>query len=94
MKPWIVKIPHRVEKTLRKLPREIEVFLSRLIRDFEGEGPFPKDWQIGRLSGSYEGFLKVRLRKDYRVVYRYESQDSMIFVEKVGHRKDVYRSLI
>jgi len=94
MNPWIVKTPYRLEKILNKLPKEVGVLLKDLIKDFEREGPFPEDWQIGHLSGEYEGFLKVKLKRNYRVIYRYVSQVITIFIEKIGHRKDVYRGLI
>lgn len=38
------------------------------------------------------GQEKYRVRKGrYRVVYSVEDQESVVFIVKVGHRKDVYR---
>jgi mRNA interferase RelE/StbE len=37
---------------------------------------------------------KYRVRQGrYRIVYSIEDQDLVVYVVKVGHRKDVYRSL-
>jgi mRNA interferase RelE/StbE len=48
----------------------------------------PRPYGSEKLSGQE----KYRLRKGrYRVVYSIEDQDLVVFVVKVGYRKDVYR---
>lgn len=87
---WVVRGPRDLEKTLRRLPKEIGRLYDALVTDFENEGPFPKGWQIGHLEGPRKGFLKAKLKRDYRVIYRYESNWISIFIEKVADRKDAY----
>lgn len=90
MAKWIIKISRKLEKSLQKLPIEIGRIFENLIVDLENEGPFPKGWQIGHLAGRYKGYLKVRLKREYRAIYRYESKIITIHIEKVAHRKESY----
>lgn len=87
---WIVRAPRDLEKMLRRFPKDVGSLFDALLTDFENEGPFPKGWQIGHLSGEWKGYLKAKLKRDYRVIYRYESNIITIFIEKVGDRRDVY----
>ena len=87
---WKVQLPRSLEKTLRNLPQEVGRLLKALVTDFENEGPFPKGWRIESLHGEWKGYLKVRLKKQYRVIYRYESSVITIFIERLSHRKDIY----
>ncbi len=42
------------------------------------------------LKGKYKGLWKMYVRP-YRVIYRIDDRDETVYVEKIGHRKDVYR---
>lgn len=42
------------------------------------------------LKGKYKGFWKMYV-VPYRVIYSIDDKDETVFIEKVGHRKDVYR---
>ena len=75
---------------MRRLPREVEHLFDAFVADLENEGPFPKDWRIIHLHGNWKGSLRAVLKRDYRVIYRYESRIITIFIEKVANRKDVY----
>lgn len=88
---WIVRAPRDLEKMLRRLPKGVGSLFDALLADLENEGPFPRGWTIGHLSGEWKGYLKAKLKRDYRVVYRYESNVITICIEKVGNRRDVYR---
>ena len=87
---WVVRSPRDLEKVLKKLPLEIGRLYETFITDLENEGPFPKGWQIGHLAGEWKGYLKAKLKRDYRVIYRYESNIITIFIERVSNRKDAY----
>lgn len=51
------------------------------------ENPRPPDCE--KLSGQGD---KYRVREGhYRIVYSIEDKDRLVYVVKVGHRKDVYR---
>ena len=42
------------------------------------------------LKGKYEGFWKLYV-VPYRVVYVIDDSRETVFIDKIGHRKDVYR---
>jgi len=42
------------------------------------------------LKGKYKGFWKLYVIP-YRVIYIIDEKNRTLFIEKIGHRKDVYR---
>ena len=90
MTRWIVQGPRDLEKILRKLPKEVGRLYTSFVADLKNEGPFPKGWRIIHLHGNLKGCLRAVLKRDYRVIYRYESQIITIFIEKIADRKDAY----
>ncbi len=51
--PWTVKIPHKVEKRLSKLPNKVIDRLKILIAEIEVEGPIRGAWQnYSKLEGT------------------------------------------
>jgi len=73
-------------KDLRKLPASIA---ERIVGTVEGlaENPFPHG--VEKLSGSEHAY-RVRLG-DYRIVYEVVTESKLIEIQRVRHRKDVYR---
>ena len=73
-------------KDLRRLP---SATVDRIIGAVEGlaENPFPHGAE--KLSGSEHAY-RIRLG-DYRVVYEVVAESKLIEVQRVRHRKDVYR---
>jgi mRNA interferase RelE/StbE len=74
------------KKDLRKLPpREVQ----RIVAEVEslGEEPFPHGSE--KLAGSQHAY-RIRLG-DYRVVYQVFTDSRVVTIERVRHRKDVYR---
>ncbi len=60
----------------------------RIVRRLRGLAADPRPPGCERLSGRD----RYRLRQGkYRIVYSIEDEDLMVYVVKVGHRKDVYR---
>ena len=74
-------------KDLRKLPAGT---VDRIIEAVEAlaENPFPHG--VGKLSGSEHAY-RIRLG-DYRVVYEVVVESKLVEIQRVRHRKDVYRS--
>ncbi len=87
---WIVHGPKDLEKTLKRMPKEVGRLYSVFVGDLENEGPFPKDWRIIHLHGNLKGLLRAVLKRDYRVIYRYDSRIITIVIEKLADRKDAY----
>jgi len=63
--------------------------VERIVETVEGlaENPFPHG--VEKLSGS-EHTYRVRLG-DYRIVYEVVTESKLIEIQRVRHRKDVYR---
>jgi mRNA interferase RelE/StbE len=73
-------------KDLRKLP---SATTDKIIAAVEGlaENPFPHG--VEKLSGS-EHAHRIRLG-DYRIVYEVVAESKLVEIQRVRHRKDVYR---
>ncbi|MBM3859441.1 MAG: type II toxin-antitoxin system RelE/ParE family toxin [Verrucomicrobia bacterium] len=74
------------KKDLRKLPASVA---ARVVDEVESLGwnPFPQG--VEKLTGS-ENAYRIRLG-DYRVVYNVFREWKLVEVQRVRHRKDVYR---
>jgi mRNA interferase RelE/StbE len=83
---WTVVLSRSAEKSLRKLPADIQRWAVKIIAELHG-GP--------RISGAEK--LEVpgklfRVRKgDYRLTFEVRADE--IRVIRIGHRRDVYRDL-
>ncbi len=75
-----------VEKDLARLDRPLR---KKIIDKIEGY--LAKDPQgLGKpLTGIFKGFWRYRF-DDYRVIYRISSEEILITVFRIGHRKNVY----
>lgn len=73
-------------KDLRKLP---SAMVDKIIAAVEGlaEKPFPHG--VEKLSGSEHAY-RIRLG-DYRIVYEVVVELNLVEIQRVRHRKDVYR---
>ncbi len=73
-------------KDLRKLPASIANRIVGAVEDL-AENPFPHG--VEKLSGSEHAY-RIRLG-DYRIVYEVVAELKLVEVQRVRHRKDVYR---
>ncbi len=75
------------KKDLRRLPPSA---VDRIIKAVEAlaENPFPQG--VEKLTGSEHAY-RIRLG-DYRVVYEVVAESKLVEVQRVRHRKDVYRA--
>ena len=81
-KPSAVK---EIEAVRRKKDRQ------RIVRRIEGLAEDPRPSGCQKLSGQD----RYRVRQgEYRIVYSVEDEDLIVYVVKVGHRKDVYRGAL
>ena len=73
-------------KDLRKLPAGSA---DRIVEAVENlaENPFPHG--VEKLSGSEHAY-RIRLG-DYRIVYEVVTESKLVEIQRVRHRKDVYR---
>jgi mRNA interferase RelE/StbE len=77
----------QTEKFLNKLPDAIYIRISKKIKELS-QNPYSTFLDIKKLVGGNDEF---RLRVgDYRILYKVENGDLIIFIVSIGHRKDVY----
>jgi mRNA interferase RelE/StbE len=73
-------------KDLRKLPASTADKIVEVV-DHLSQNPFPHG--VEKLSGSEHAY-RIRLG-DYRIVYEVVAESKLIEIQRVRHRKDVYR---
>ena len=73
-------------KGLRKLPAKTVTEVLEAV-DALADNPFPHG--VEKLSGSEHAY-RIRLG-DYRVVYEVVRETKLVEIQRVRHRKDVYR---
>lgn len=73
-------------KELSKLPLEVQQRIAERIDELK-INPYPPG--IKALKNG-DGLLRLRVG-DYRLIYRIETENLMIIVIKVGHRRNVYK---
>jgi mRNA interferase RelE/StbE len=74
------------KKDLRKIPREM---VSRIVAEVEKLADDPLPLGSEKLTGS-ERTYRIRVG-DYRVVYELLRDAKIVEIQRVRHRKDVYR---
>lgn len=74
------------KKDLRKLPPQQ---VARIVDSVEALSRDPLPVGVQKLTGS-ERTYRIRIG-DYRVVYEFRPADQVVQIERVRHRKDVYR---
>lgn len=79
---------NRFFKSAKNLDKNTKSKL-KLSLDILVENPFDLRLQTKPLSGNLSGYCSYRLGKDYRVIFKFTS-DNTIFLLNVGNRKDIY----
>jgi mRNA interferase RelE/StbE len=87
VKAWTVEFDDRARRELRKLAPETQEWILRSMRERVAGSPDPR--QFGKpLRMKLAGLWRYRVG-DYRVVCRLEDNRLVVFVIKVGHRREV-----
>ncbi|HHH72508.1 MAG TPA: type II toxin-antitoxin system RelE/ParE family toxin [Sulfuricurvum sp.] len=80
-----IEIKKSAAKEIAALPQND---LVRIVEKIQGLSDDPRPPGCKKLSGDE----KYRLRAgNYRILYKIEDSELIIYVVKVGHRRDVYR---
>ena len=74
-------------KEISRLPNPIIKRIGKAIDDLAKE---PRPDGVKKLKGQDENVYRIRVG-DYRVVYVIDDEIKIINVNRVGHRKDIYR---
>lgn len=84
--------PYKLEfsnRTLRSLKHLNKEEATQIIRRLERIASDVRQEQHKALQGNWRGYFSIRVG-DYRAIYRLDHEQRMIFVEKVGNRREVY----
>jgi len=81
-----ILLERTVERDLRRLSAEIH---DRIIRAFQGLARDPRPPGCRKLTGT-ENDWRIRVG-DYRVVYDIDDAARVVHVNRVRHRREVYR---
>lgn len=80
-----LQIAQSADKNLSKLPKNIQ---SKIITSFDKIKQNPV---MGiKLHGELKNYYKFRVG-DYRIVYRFNSKESLVQIVKIEHRQGVYK---
>ena len=93
--PYRLVYDQAVIKDLRRIDRQDQRFiletLDRFADDYSQayETELLRTGKLKKLRGEWRGFYRLRLRT-YRVIYRKYTKELLVFVVRIGHRRDVY----
>ena len=83
---YSVQIEKPAWDELMAVPEKMRERLFTALENLESE---PRPSGVVKLAGA-EDLYRIRVG-DYRILYSVEDQVKIVLVEKVGHRRDVYR---
>ncbi len=82
-----VDLRRQVQKSLDKLPKSDFQAVVEAIKDL-AQPPRPRGVEKVKSTGLW------RIRQgDYRIVYAIDDNEHLVTIVRVGHRKEIYRSL-
>jgi mRNA-degrading endonuclease RelE of RelBE toxin-antitoxin system len=76
-------------KSARKLPKVQKKKLSECLTHLQ-INPYSPQLHTKHLSTPLTGLLSFRITREWRVIFRFLNEDTILLVE-VAHRKDIYR---
>ncbi len=86
---WKVIYKHSVKKDLKGISKDMRNILKKAIETKLMIDPI----YFGvPLKKSLKGLMKLRV-SDYRIIYSVQKAKVTIFVIKIGHRKDIYKTI-
>ncbi len=84
---WEVLYKDSVKKDLKKIPKKIKSLIKRTIEEKLIIDPV----RFGTpLKQNLKGLMKVRVG-NYRIIYSIKKKTVVIFIIKIGHRKEIYK---
>ena len=87
---WQIEFDSEAENDLKKINREMQRRILRYLRERIATGKDPRRFGAP-LRRELSGLWKYRLG-DYRIICRIEDKKVVVYVIRVGHRKDIYKS--
>ena len=87
MLEWMIKATKEFERTFKDLTKKDKQLKERIIKSIEKLRDNPYSGKP--LSYDLSGLRSLRVGK-YRVIYKIDEKNRIIWLISVGHRKDVY----
>ena len=87
---WQIEFDSEAESDLRKIDREMQRCILRYLREKIATERDPRRFGAP-LRRELSGLWKYRLG-DYRIICRIEDKKVVVYVIRIGHRKDIYKS--
>jgi len=86
---WKIEFDSEAENDLKKIDREIQRRILRYLRERIATEKDPRRFGAP-LRRELSGLWKYRLG-DYRIICRIEEKKVVVYVIRVGHRKEIYK---
>jgi mRNA interferase RelE/StbE len=87
---WQIEFDSEAESDLRNIDREIQRRILRYLRERIATAKDPRRFGVP-LRRELAGLWKYRLG-DYRIICRIEDKKVIVYVIRIGHRKDIYQT--
>jgi len=87
---WQIEFDSEAEIDLKKIDREMQRRIMRYLRERIATGKDPRRFGAP-LRRELSGLWKYRLG-DYRIICRIEDKKVVVYVIRIGHRKDIYKA--
>lgn len=92
---WRIKLSDSAIKSLKSLRIKEQEKIKQVLKIFlnhveEGKIPFDK-LNIHKLRGKWEGFLRIKISKNLRVILRLDEIKKEIYVYEIGYRGKIYK---
>ena len=82
-----VEYSNTARKEIKKLPKRKQLKIILTIQKLKNDPYAGK-----KLKGEFEGLRSLKIWP-YRIIYRYLTQDKLIFINVIQHRQKVYKKL-
>jgi mRNA interferase RelE/StbE len=86
-----IRIAPAAERAIGKLSAPVQAAILDKLEEL-AQDPRPADCEKVRELAQY-GVFRVRVRKDYRILYQVKDESAWILVLKVADRKEIYQRL-
>jgi len=87
MASYKIEIKKSAAKEIAKLPHKV---IARIVEQIQLLSELPRPHGCKKLSGDEKYRIRVG---NYRILYSIEDEILIVYIVKVGHRKDIYNEI-
>lgn len=84
---WKIVYKRSVQKDLKKIPEKIKALIKRTLEERLKVDPVCFGTPLKQ---NLKGLMKLRVG-NYRIIYSIEKETVIVFVIKIGHRREIYK---